>query len=80
MKTQEQNDMINRCLEIEKEYDNIETIHLTIEDVEDISDSYQAKLEEQWYKRDLEDEYRKLNLQLGYPLRRLYPKSERRRK
>ena len=80
MKTQEQNDTINRCLEIEKEYDNIEAIHLTNEDVEDISDSYQAKLEEQWYKRDLEDEYRKLNLQLGYPLRRLYPKSERRKK
>ena len=69
---------IDRCLAIEKEYDNLDNIHLTSEDIEDVSDAYQAKLELQWYKRELEDEYSQLNKELGYINRELSDKSSRR--
>lgn len=68
----------DRCLSIEEEYDNLDNIHLTSEDIEDVSDAYQAKLELQWYKRELEDEYKALNNQLGYTKRNLADKSSRR--
>jgi len=70
--------LIDRCLEIEKEYDSIETIKLLPHSVEDVDDLYQAKLEQQWYKEELEDEYRILNNQLGYKNRVLSNKSSRR--
>ena len=70
--------IIDRCLEIEKEYDDIQSIHLSSEDIEDLSDLYQLKLEQQWYKNELEDEYRSLNDQLGYTNRHLMDKSSRR--
>lgn len=58
------NQIIDRCLEIQKEYKDIENIHLSHTDIEDVSDLYQAKLEQQWYKQELEDEYKELNTQL----------------
>lgn len=70
--------LIDRCLKIEKEYDSILPINITSENVADIDDIYQAKLEQSWYKADLEDEYRNLNDQLGYTNRHLYEKSSRR--
>lgn len=70
--------LIDRCLEIEKEYDSIQSIHLTSENIEDVDDVYQEKLEQGWYKAELEDEYRTLNDQLGYSKRNLYDKSSRR--
>jgi len=70
--------IIDRCLEIEKEYDSIKSICLSSEDIEDVSDLYQEKLEQQWYIADLEDEYRALNDRLGYVNRHLYDKSSRR--
>ena len=69
---------IDRCLAIEEEYDNLDNIHLTSEDYEDVSDSYQDKLELQWYKRELEDKYSQLNRELGYINRKLSDKSSRR--
>lgn len=70
--------LIDRCLELEKEYDSIQPIHLTSENIEDVDDVYQEKLEQGWYKAKLEDEYRSLNDQLGYTKRNLYDKSSRR--
>jgi len=70
--------LIDRCLEIEKEYDSIEPVKLLPHSVEDVDDLYQAKLEQQWYKKELEDEYRMLNDQLGYKNRVLSNKSSRR--
>ena len=70
--------LVDRCLEIEKEYDSIQPIHLTSENIEDVDDMYQTKLEQSWYKAELEDEYRTLNDQLGYTKRNLYDKSSRR--
>ena len=70
--------MIDRCLEIEEEYDALENIHLTDEDIEDVSDRYQEKLEIGWLKSDLSDEYRHLNDKLGYTKRVLSDKSSRR--
>lgn len=70
--------LIDRCLEIEIEYDSIETIKLLPHSVEDVDDLYQAKLEQQWYKQELEDEYRLLNDQLGYKNRVLSNKLSRR--
>lgn len=71
-------EMIDRCLEIEEEYDNLGNIHLTDEDIEDVSDRYQEKLEIGWLKSDLRDEYRRLNDKLGYTKRVLSDKSSRR--
>jgi len=71
-------EMIDRCLEIEEEYDALENIHLTDEDIEDVSDRYQEKLEIGWLKSDLSDEYRHLNDKLGYTKRVLSDKSSRR--
>lgn len=71
-------EMIDRCLEIEEEYDTLENIHLTDEDIEDVSDKYQEKLEIGWLKSDLRDEYRHLNDKLGYTKRVLSDKSSRR--
>lgn len=78
MTLNEINESIDRCLAIEEEYDNLENIHLTSEDYEDVSDKYQAKLELQWHKESLEDEYESLNKKLGYIHRRLADKSSRR--
>ena len=70
--------LIDRCLKIEQEYDNIQDIHLTSENVEDCDDYYQEKLEQGYYKRELQDEYRELNNKLGYTKRVLSNKSSRR--
>lgn len=67
--------MIDRCLEIQEEYDALENIHLTDEDIEDVSDRYQEKLELQWHKQELEDEYKALNAELGLIKRSLYDRS-----
>lgn len=71
--------MIDRCLEIKEEYDALEDIHLTDEDIEDVSDRYQEKLELQWHKQELEDEYKALNAELGLIKRSLYDRSLLRR-
>ena len=70
--------LIDRCLKIEEEYDSIKTVRLTSENIEDVDDIYQEKLEQQYYKQELEDEYRMLNDQLGYKNRVLSNKSSRR--
>ena len=70
--------LIDRCIEIEKDYDNIGNVRLSSEDIEDVSDVYQNALEISWYKRELEDEYEDLNRQLGHPNRKLFPLSLRR--
>lgn len=70
--------MITRCIEIEEEYDSLQNIHLTDEDIEDVSDRYQEKLEIEWLKSDLRNEYRHLNDALGFTKRTLYDKSSRR--
>lgn len=67
--------MIDRCIEIEEEYDSLQNIHLTDEDIEDVSDRYQEKLELQWHKQELEDEYKALNAELGLIKRSLYDRS-----
>lgn len=76
--TMTRDDIIIRCIDIEKEYDALENIHLTDEDIEDVSDRYQEKLEIEWLKSDLRDEYRHLNDKLGYTKRVLSDKSSRR--
>lgn len=68
-------EMIDRCLEIQEEYDSLQNIHLTDEDIEDVSDRYQEKLELQWHKQELEDEYKALNAELGLIKRSLYDRS-----
>jgi len=68
-------EMIDRCIEIEDEYDSLQNIHLTDEDIEDVSDRYQEKLELQWHKQELEDEYKALNAELGLIKRSLYDRS-----
>jgi len=67
--------IIIRCLEIEEEYYALENIYLTDEDIEDVSDRYQEKLELQWHKQELEDEYKALNAELGLIKRSLYDSS-----
>ena len=67
--------MIDRCIEIEDEYDSLQNIHLTDEDTEDVSDRYREKLELQWHKQELEDEYKALNAELGPIKRSLYDRS-----
>ena len=69
---------MTRCIDIEEEYDSLDDIHLTDEDIEDVSDRYQEKLEIEWLKSDLRDEYRRLNDALGFTKRTLYDKSSRR--
>ena len=64
--------MIFRCIAIEDEYKSLDKIHLSAEDYEDVSDRYQAKLELNWHKADLEEEYNELNRQLGLTNKRLY--------
>ena len=76
--TMTKDEMIIRCIAIEEEYDSLENIHLTDEDIEDVSDRYQEKLEIEWLKSDLRDEYRHLNDALGFTKRTLYDKSSRR--
>lgn len=56
--------IIDRCLEIQEEYKSLGSIHLSSEDYEEISDLYQAKLELQWYKQDLQTELNSLNKML----------------
>ena len=73
------NEIIDRCLAIEQEYDSLYNIHLSSEDYEDASDRYQAKLELSWHKDELCNEYERLNMQLGYADRMLYPKDARRK-
>ena len=70
---------ITRCIEIEEEYDSIQNINLTSENIEDIDDIYQEKLEQQYYKKELIDEYRVLNDIMGFHNRHLSDKSSRRR-
>ena len=70
---------ITRCIEIEKEYDSIQNINLTSENIEDIDDIYQEKLEQQYYERELVDEYRILNDIMGFHNRHLSDKSSRRK-
>jgi len=77
-KEMNKNEMIDRCIAIEKEYDNLDNITLSIEDVEDVSDGYQEKLELKWHEEELKSEYKELNKELGYSKRRLWPKSKRR--
>ena len=59
-------DIIKDLIELEKEIMNIfgERIHLSSEDYEDITDSYQDALELQWEKRDIADEYEELQKEL----------------
>ena len=76
--TMTRDEMIIRCIDIEKEYDSLDDIHLTDEDIEDVSDRYQEKLEIGWLKSDLRDEYRHLNDALGFTKRVLSDRSSRR--
>jgi hypothetical protein len=69
---------VTRCIELEEEYDSIQNINITSEDIEDINDIYQEKLEQQYYKRELVDEYRILNDIMGLHNRHLDNKSSRR--
>lgn len=69
---------MTRCIDIEEEYDSLDDIHLTDEDIEDVSDRYQEKLEIGWLKSDLCDEYRRLNDALGFTKRVLSDRSSRR--
>jgi hypothetical protein len=69
---------IDRCLEIEKEYDSLEAPQLDPHSIENVDDLYQAKLEYNYYVQDLKDEYETLNKELGYTLRKLYPVESRR--
>jgi len=69
---------IDRCLEIEKEYDSIQDIKLLPHSIEDVDDLYQAKLEQKYYKDELIEEYALLNKELGYLNRKLYDVSSRR--
>jgi len=78
METNKQNSIIDRCIEIEQVYDNIQPITINSENIEDCDDLYQAKLELQWYKTELEEEYELLNKELGFNKRKLYPKASRR--
>ena len=59
-------DIIKDLIELEKEIMNIfgERIHLSSEDYEDLTDSYQEALELQWEKRDIADEYEELQKEL----------------
>ena len=70
--------LITRCLQIEDEYDSIVPISLTSDNIDDVDDVYQEKLEQGWYKSELEDEYRQINDELGYTNRHLSKKSSRR--
>ena len=58
--------IIKDLIELEKEIMNIfgERIHLSSEDYEDITDSYQEALELQWEKRDIADKYEELQKEL----------------
>ena len=59
-------DIIKDLIELEKEIMNIfgERIHLSSEDYEDITDSYQEALELQQEKRDIADKYEELQKEL----------------
>ena len=59
-------DIIKDLIELEKKIMNIfgERIHLSSEDYEDITDSYQEALELQWEKRDIADRYEALQKEL----------------
>lgn len=59
-------DIIKDLIELEKEIMNIfgEHIHLSSEDYEDITDTYQDALELQWEKRDIADSYEALQKEL----------------
>lgn len=70
--------LVDRALEIEKEFDSLENIRLTSENIEDVDDVYQDKLEQGYYIDELIDEYKHINVQLGYHKRELNDKSTRR--
>ena len=59
-------DIIKDLIKLEKEIMNIfgERIHLSSEDYEDLTDSYQEALELQWEKRDIADKYEELQKEL----------------
>ena len=59
-------DIIKDLIELEKEIMNIfgERIHLSSEDYEDITDTYQDALELQWERRDIADRYEALQKEL----------------
>ena len=78
MNTQKNNDIVDRCLAIEAEYDSLIKPVLGATSCEDLDDAHQERLEYNYYISDLENEYKKLNVKLNYNDRRLYPKSLRR--
>ena len=78
MDTEKNNDITDRCISIERDYDSLVKPVLNVTSTEDLDDAYQERLEYNYYVSDLCDEYKELNAKLNYNNRRLYPKSLRR--
>ena len=74
----ERKNKIDRCLAIEREYDNTPAPYVSFSSMEDCDDAYQEKLEHGWWQDEIKAEYEQINVELGYPKRRLYPKDKRR--
>lgn len=70
--------LIDRALAIEKEYDTIGRSLASYTDMEHVNDRYQEALENGWAKDELGDEYERINKELGFPKRRISPRSLRR--
>ena len=69
---------LDRCIAIEEEVDSMAVPQLGIDSIEDVDDLYQAKLEYQWWLSEMINEYSALNVSLGFPRRKLFPKELRR--
>ena len=78
MTTLENITAIDRCLEIEQQVDIMVKPSLLPTSSEDIDEVYQERLEYNYWLDDMIDEYNQYNIILGYPNRRLFPKSLRR--
>lgn len=59
-------EIISKCVELEKEYDSTPNPRLNPTSVEDVDDLYQAKLEYNWWLEEVKEEYIDLAQKLGY--------------
>ena len=72
------NTLIDVLLSIEYEVDTVPSPRLLASSSEDVDDIYQAKLEYNWWLDEKTEEYSTVSTLLGYPNRKLFPKSLRR--
>ena len=61
----DRNEIIDRCIEIKNIVREMEKPVLKATSAEDIDDLYQTRLEYNWWKEEIQDEWDRLNKELG---------------